>query len=129
MIVTFCGSREFVATVERQKQVLSLLEERVGDQAVEFYLGGYGKFDSFAYTCARKYKETHPKATLVFVTPYITESYQKNHLECQKTQYDSILYPSIEKVPPRYAILCRNQYMVEKADLLIAWVDHNWGGA
>jgi hypothetical protein len=30
------------------QKMLSLLAERVGDQKADFYLGGYGNFDSFA---------------------------------------------------------------------------------
>ena len=55
--------------------------------------------------------------------------YQHNHLRFQKTMYDSVLYPEIENKPKRYAILYRNKYMVEKADYVIAYVSHNWGGA
>ena len=29
----------------------------------------------------------------------------------------------------RYAISKRNQWMVDKSDLVIAHVDHDWGGA
>ena len=38
-------------------------------------------------------------------------------------------YPPIENVPLRYAISKRNEYMVEKADVIIAYVNHSWGGA
>jgi len=93
------------------------------------YLGGYGEFDSFAYDCCKKYKETHPNISLVFVTPYLTTDYQCNHLQYQETRYDSILYPEIEDKPKRYAITYRNKYMVEKADYVVAYVSHNWGGA
>ena len=32
-------------------------------------------------------------------------------------------------IPPRFAILKRNEWMVEHADLVIAYVRHEWGGA
>ena len=93
------------------------------------YLGGYGGFDNFAYDCCKKFKETHSKVSLVFVTPYLTAEYQKNHLNYQKTRYDAIIYPEIENKPPRYAITYRNKYMVEKADFVVAYITHDWGGA
>ena len=43
--------------------------------------------------------------------------------------FDSIIYPEIEKTPPRFAILKRNFWMINKADLVIAYVKHSWGGA
>lgn len=96
MIVTFCGHTQFSKSEEYEQQILAFLEEKVGDQPADMYLGGYGSFDSFAYDCCKKYKETHPNVSLVFVTPYLTIDYQKNHLDYQKTRYDSILYPEIE---------------------------------
>ncbi len=129
MIVTFCGHSDFRKNEEYENRVLGFLEEKVGDKAAEMYLGGYGGFDEFAYDCCRKYKETHPNITLIFVTPYMTVEYQQNHLEYQKTRYDSILYPSIEDKPLRFAISYRNKYMIEKADIVIAYVTHDWGGA
>ena len=101
----------------------------MGDQAADMYLGDYGDFDRFAYDCCKKYKEAHPKISLVFVTPYLILEYQKNQLVYQQTKYDSIIYPEIESKPKRFAIIYRNQYMVEKADYVIAYVSHEWGGA
>ncbi len=129
MIVTFCGHSRFDKQTKYEQTVLDFLEERVGDTPVDFYLGGYGEFDAFAYHCAKKQKESHTCVSLVFVTPYLTPEYQKNHLTYQKTRCDSILYPDIENVPPRFAITHRNRYMVEKADFVMAYVEHAWGGA
>ena len=129
MIVTFCGHAHFSKSEEYEQQILAFLEEKVGDQPADMYLGGYGSFDSFAYDCCKKYKETHPIGSLVFVTPYMTIDYQKNHLNYQNARYDSILYPEIEDKPKRYAITYRNKYMVEIADYVVAYVSHDWGGA
>ncbi len=129
MIVAFCGHSYFSKTEEYEQKIFHLLERNVGDNPAQLYLGGYGDFDAFAYNCGKKYKETHPNVSLVFVTPYLTVGYQRNCLEHQKARYDSILYPDIENVPPRFAISHRNKYMIEKADFVIAYVDHDWGGA
>ena len=129
MIVTFCGHAQFHKTEEYEQRILAFLEEKVGDQSADMYLGGYGDFDSFAYDCCKKFKETHPNVSLVLVTPYLTVEYQKNHLDYQKTKYDFILYPEIEDKPKRSAIAYRNKYMVEKADFVVAYVSHDCGGA
>ncbi len=129
MIVTFCGHADFHKTSELEARMLSLLREYVGDSPAEFYLGGYGGFDSFAYEIATVYKKTHPRISLVFVTPYMSVEYQKNHLAEAATRYDSILYPELENVPPRYAISHRNRYMAERADLIFAYVCRARGGA
>ena len=129
MILTFCGHADFQKTPEMASRLLTLLEERVGNSPAELYLGGYGGFDRFAYEVASQYKQTHPQVSLVFVTPYLTEEYQRTHLTEAATRYDAILYPELERVPPRFAISYRNRYMVEKADLVIAYVCRERGGA
>ena len=39
------------------------------------------------------------------------------------------VYPPIEKTPPRFAISKRNEWMMANADLIIAYVNHTYGGA
>ena len=129
MIITFCGHSQFIRTEEYEQKILAFLEEKVGDNPADFYLGGYGSFDSFAYDCCKKYKATHPGVSLIFITPYMTVEYQQNHLEYQKTRYDEIIYPKIEDKPPRFAITYRNRWMVEQADYVICGITHDWGGA
>ncbi|MBQ9117071.1 MAG: hypothetical protein IJY04_08595 [Clostridia bacterium] len=111
------------------KKKLDLLEKTVGSQYAEMYLGGYGDFDSFAYNCCKKYKQTHPDTLLVFVTPYITVEYQRSTLDYQKLRYDTIIYPEIENRPLKFAITYRNKWMVDKADFLICAIEHEYGGA
>lgn len=129
MVVTFLGHANFIGTKESEEKILAFLEEVVGDNSADMYLGGYGGFDEFSFECCKKYKESHRNISLVFVTPYITIEYQRNHLEYAKTRYDSIIYPEIEDKPKRFAIVYRNKYMVEMADYIVAYVSHCWGGA
>lgn len=43
---------------------------------------------------------------------------------------DETLFPEgLERVPPRYAIHRRNNWMLEQADLVVSYVDRSWGGA
>ena len=125
MIVSFFGHRGFLKGEEYQGLFLKCLEEKVGDEYAEFYLGGYGNFDDFAYACCLKYKKLHPKTKLVFITPYITADYQENHLKNKKERYDEIVYPGLENIPLRFAITYRNRWMVEKADCIIVYILEN----
>jgi uncharacterized phage-like protein YoqJ len=129
MIITFCGHSHFKKTTDAEQKILEFLEEKIGNQDAEIYLGEYGGFDNFAYDCSKKYKDTHSNVSLVFVTPYITENYQKNHLIYQQKRFDSIIFPPIEDKPLKFAIYYRNKYMIEKADYIIAYINHNTGGA
>ena len=129
MIITFCGHGDYSPSKEHEKMIFDFLEEKIGGQLAELYLGGYGNFDSFAYRCGEIYQVTHPNTKLFFVTPYLTRKNQKDRLEYVKKRYDGIIYPPLEKIPPRFAILHRNRWMVEQADCVIAYVTHKWGGA
>ena len=129
MVITFCGHAQFPIAEEYEQKLLAFLEEKIGDNPADFYLGGYGAFDNFAYDCCKKYKKSHPNVSLILITPYMSVEYQRNHLEYQKKQYDEILCPEIEDKPLKFAISYRNKWMVEQADYLICGISHDWGGA
>ena len=129
MIIAFFGHAQFFSTEEYERKLLDFLEVAVGDQSADFYLGDYGEFDHFVYNCCKRYQITHPNVKLVFITPYITEKYQKNKLEVQKKRYDEMIYPDIEDKPLKYAISYRNRWMVEQADCVVFGIYHKWGGA
>ena len=129
MVVTCCGHSQYTETVEDEEKIISILMEIVGDCSADLFLGGYGSFDEFALKCGKKYQKTHPNTRLVFVTPYITLDYQKNHLRYQKDLYDDIVYPELENVPLKFAISLRNRWMIERSDYVIAYITHDWGGA
>ena len=92
-----------------------------------FYLGFYGDFDSLCLRILKELKLTYPHIEIVFITPYLDADYQK--LIYAKECFDEVIFPPLEKVPKKYAILRRNKWMVENADFLIAYVKYSWGGA
>lgn len=122
MIVTFCGHSDFNIQSKHERFLMALFDKLLHDTYVEFYLGGYGQFDSFAFSCAKKFKQTHCNASLIFVSPYI----KINRDSCI---YDDIIYPELENIHPKYAILERNKYMIKKSDLVFAYVNKSYGGA
>ena len=129
MTVTFFGHADFREGGREKEEMLSLFRRELDGMAVTFLLGGRGGFDEFARSCAREYQKENPLCTLVLVTPYLSLSFQKNHLSSGRERYDEILYPPLESVPSRFAILHRNQYMAKAADLVIVHVLQNFGGA
>ena len=128
MIISFCGHSAFRENNEIQKDLLNLLEKEINGKEVVFYLGGYGNFDGFARKCCTLYKEKHSNAKLIFITPYLGKwlDERKDYLT---SQYDEIIYPDIENTPPKFAISKRNEWIVEKSDLIIAYVELHFGGA
>ena len=57
-----------------------------------------------------------------FVIPYLNRDYDSS-------LYDGTTYPPLEENPKRFAITKRNEWMVEQADVVVAYVKHDWGGA
>ncbi len=129
MRITFCGHGKFSYCKDDEARLLEYLENRISGQDVEFYFGADGSFDSFVLSCCRKYKEQHGNARLIFVTPYISLEYQRSHIDYIADKCDEIIYPDLERVLPKFAIIYRNRYMVDKCDILVSYVNREYGGA
>lgn len=128
MIITFCGHSDYLEHKEDEDILLSLLETIANGRHVDFYLGGYGKFDAFVKKCAERFKKTHNDAKIIFVTPYLNK-WLDDRREYLEKEYDEILYPELENVPLRYTIAKRNEWMINHSDYLIAYVRTHFGGA
>lgn len=122
MKVTFCGHSEVFHPKEVRAWLYETVEQLIGQGADMFLLGGYGAFDRIAASVVWDLKQKYPHVQSVLVKPYLAR-------EMDESQYDWTVYPALETIPPRYAISHRNRYMVEEADLVIAYVLHGWGGA
>ena len=122
--VTFCGHSSLSAdennSVESKLHII--IENLIMQGATEFLLGGYGDFDVACAKCVKTLKEKYPHIISVLVVPYIDRDYDKSLYDCSE-------YPPIECVPKRYAISKRNKYMVDKSQVVVALVNHSWGGA
>lgn len=123
MLVTFCGHSELYGQDESIAAWLdAILPPLIEQGADKFYLGGYGKFDSLAAEAVRRQKRHYPQIEAVLVLAYLKHA-------TDTAGYDRTVYPPLENVPPRYAIIKRNYWMVEAADIIISYVTHDWGGA
>lgn len=131
MIISFFGHSSLYATKELSKRVSQTIKQAIErEEKITFYCGGYGDFDAICAEVCRAIKKDHPLCEAVFVTPYMTEAQQRKIKELMNSKlYDSCVYPPLENVPPRFAIIKRNEWMVEKADLIIAYVECSFGGA
>ena len=122
MKITFCGHSQVSNSGGVKNWLRTVTQNLIQQGATTFYLGGYGEFDSLAASVLREQKKQYPHIELILVLPYLNSS--KGSFG-----YDSTLYPPLESVPPLFAISKRNQWMVEAADVVVAYVLHNWGGA
>ena len=128
MIITFCGHSNCLFSDEEKEKLKQLLIKEIRkNHTCKFYLGGYGDFDSLCLQTLRELKTDFPNIELLFITPYLDNNYSK--LQLAKYYYDDVIFPPIESVPRKFAILKRNEWMVDSAELVIAYVKYSWGGA
>ncbi|MBQ4160316.1 MAG: hypothetical protein IJD83_05240 [Clostridia bacterium] len=122
--VTFCGHRTLsIAETERLRvRLYAEIEKMIFQGAAEFLLGGYGDFDRLCAKTVKALQAKYPHIKSVLVIPYLNREYNTELYDCTE-------YPPIEAVPPRYAIVKRNAYMVERAEIVIAYVKYTFGGA
>ena len=129
MIVTFCGHRDFVETAEAENQLTMFLEKYARENVrLVCYNGGYGNFDYFAAKCVQRMQEQYSNIRNCLVLPYIDQPFLER-IEIFKNHFDETIYPPLETVPKKYAIIRRNEWMVDSADVVIACVKYSWSGA
>lgn len=129
-ICCFAGHSNIGYSEKIQKQVYDKAHELAVDFGInEFWVGNYGGFDRLATQVISILKRENFDVELNLVIPYVTKEinkYKKLYYDC----YDNILMADIpEKTPRKYQILKCNQYMVDKSDYLISYVNHSYGGA
>lgn len=129
MIITFCGHRDFVETAEAENQLTMFLEKYARENVrLVCYNGGYGNFDYFAAKCVQRLQERYSNIRNCLILPYIDQTFL-DRIEIFKNHFDETIYPPLETVPRKYAIIRRNEWMIDSTDIIIAYVKYSWGGA
>lgn len=122
MITMFCGHSAVYQPETLKKPLYNTIENLISEGCTKFYLGGYGDFDNLAASAVRELKHVYPFIESILIIAY-------PDVKADAALYDSSLHPPLENVPKRFAISRRNRWMVGQADVLIAYVEHDWGGA
>lgn len=122
MKITFCGHSEVTDMETVRCWLKNVTQYLIEEGGKVFYLGGYGAFDHMAASVLYEKKKQYPYIKLILVLPYLNK-------KIDTTWYDATIYPPLESVPRRFAIPKRNQWMIEKADVVVSYVLHSWGGA
>lgn len=122
MVVTFCGHSKIADKDTVRKRLTNEIQELLRAGYRKFYLGGYGDSNNLAAAVLDEMKEDYPDMERLLILPYPDR-------QVDASLYDGTLYPPLENVPKRFAISRRNKWMVEKSSVIIACVDHDWGGA
>ncbi len=127
MNITFTEHGEMIVSKELRERIRQILCAAIPREPVTCYCGGYGMFDSTCAGVIHELKQEYTMLTSVFVTPYHDEKRLTLIKACGL--YDKIHCPDIGNTPPRFAIIKRNEYMIDCADHVIAYVKNTYGGA
>ncbi len=124
MVCTFFGHgnapKEIIPVFKNT--IIKLIEENEVDT---FYVGNHGHFDFYAETILKELSEIYPHIKYSVVLAYLPRGSEGEYYDFSNT-----IYPEgIENTPLKYAILKRNDWMLDRADYVITYVKTVVGGA
>jgi len=126
----FCGhSRLYGQTEVIKGKCLTVVEKLIVSGIADcFLIGNYGDFDSIATSACLTLKRKYPQISVNLVLPYYRPHLDEYDKE-RYAGYDSVITPELEETPHRFRIIKANEYMVDQADTVIAYVKYDGGAA
>ena len=122
-VCTFFGHRECPDTIK--PKLREVLVDLITNQGVDmFYVGNQGQFDAIVRITLRELQKEYPQVDYTVVLAYMPG--ERNDFDDYS---DTMLPEGIESVHPRYAISWRNDWLLKKADYVVTYITHSWGGA
>ena len=120
---TFFGHRDCPETIK--PYLREVLIDLITNKGVDtFYVGNQGRFDVTVRSVLRELEQEYPEIHYAVVLAYMPG---------KKNEYDdfsdTMLPEGIETVHPRYAIEWRNRWLLQRADFVVTYIAHPWGGA
>lgn len=101
------------------------------DNEFLFLIGCIGQFDNMGASAVRAAKRRHLEKhiTLALVLPYLSNRLNRDK-EYYRLYYDQIMIPDeLDTIHYKAAIQERNRWMVDRSDVVIAYVCRDFGGA
>ncbi len=130
--VAFFGHRY----IDNPLKVEELLEEQIRKlinekEYVNFVVGRNGEFDQCVSSTVLRVRKNvrEDNSALVLVLPYATAEYLNNEEYFHDYYTDVEISYCASMAHPKSAIQIRNRKMVDKADLIICYVEEKRGGA
>lgn len=123
-VCTFFGHSEIRENIDDKltNVLLNLIKE---EGIIRFYVGNHGSFDRMVVKKLRDLKNTYPNIEYSVVLAYLPSKETLHKYESSET-----IYPEgFENMLPKYAIIKRNEWMIDKSDIIVTYVRHSIGGA
>lgn len=130
--VAFFGHRyidNMIGVEEKlEKIIYRLMREK---EYIDFVVGRNGDFDqivsSTVLRCKKKYRDDN--SSLVLILPYPAAEYINNEQGYEAYYDDIMISDEASKAYPKAAIQIRNREMVDRADLIVCYIERKSGGA
>ena len=124
MICCFFGHRYCPDLTEA---LLTVVEDLIlNEKTSRFYVGGQGGFDHVVQNVLEQMQQEHPHITCLEVLAYMPG--KKAEFPIPK-RLETIYPDGLENVPRKYAIDKRNRWMVDQSDMVVCYIEHQYGGA
>ncbi len=111
-----------------EEQIKKLINEK---EYVDFLVGRNGEFDQCVSSTVLRIRKNvrDDNSSLVLMLPYPTAEYINNQNYFEDYYSDIEISYEASKAHPKSAIQIRNREMVDRADLIICYVEEKRGGA
>ena len=125
MTCTFFGHKNtpYIIESELRKTIIDLIENK---NVTSFYVGHQGNFDFIVRKNLDELCRIYPQIQYFIILAYLPK--QNDHSDDE--YYEHTIYPDgLESVPPKFAIIKRNYWMIDKSDYVVTYIEHNFGNA
>ena len=97
---------------------------------MEFFIGRDGDFDLLMASVIQKAKKHvgSENSSMIWVLPYLTADFQKNENEYYQYYNDIEVCEESAAAHPKSAFKIRNRSMIDRADLVVFYMEHESGG-
>lgn len=119
----FCGHSDAPEYV-RQELLDTIVSLIRAEQAQVFYVGNHDGFDRMALSVLEEVQVSFPDIRIYMVLAYLPQ--KKDGIP---SDIPTIFPEGLETVPKRAAIPRRNQWIVDHASIMVAYVTRSFGGA
>lgn len=111
-----------------EEQIRKLINEK---EYVDFLVGRNGEFDQCVSSTVLRVRKNvrDDNSALVLMLPYPTAEYLNNEEYFHDYYTDVEISYAASIAHPKSAIQIRNREMVDRADLIICYIEHEKGGA
>lgn len=118
---TFFGHRDCPSSIKGKLH--EEIERLICNHGVEtFYVDTQGSFDRMAYAAFVELRQRYRYIKVYRVLAYMPKVDDTGTV-------DTIVPEGIETAHPRYAIIKRNNWMIDRSDYVVAYITHPTGGA